>query len=471
MVIYYLFITVLVLMLFSYWILGQDILVPPFVVCATFSISILCAICNIDNWSINLSWLTYWVIVGGIAAFIFAYTYIYFFMFGFRIKSKKFIQKDILESTTNELQVIYIRKYILLIFAIFEIIVAFLLIREISTIALNHGFGGSLANRIYGYRKIVTYTDTSERISSFVMNCFIICNSAGYVLMYILINNYLSNKKINKLLLLDIVGCASISMLLGMRGYALRYFAAAIVMFYIIWNFKNSWKLKIRIKTIVKAVVLCCIVAWAFIQLQSVLGRSTTFNIFTYLSVYLGAPIQLLDMFLGDSKISAVSQIWGNETFPYIINWLSTKFNVSEWSNVLDLEFRFKNGQFLGNVYTAFRPYYHDFGYIGVIVLSALAGAFYSIIYNSIKYSKQRKSRNCISIKIVFYSYMYYSVIFMFFSNSFYEQLINSNMIKIILFFYITRWMFSDNLKNKKHVILGIKSQNLSKQRIKNIGD
>ena len=63
-------------------------------------------------------------------------------------------------------------------------------------------------------------------------------------------------------------------------------------------------------------------------------------------------------------------------------------------------EFRYSNGILLGNVYTSFRAFHHDFGFTGIIIFQVIEGFFYSIYYEKMK---RLKNKSGISATFILY--------------------------------------------------------------------
>lgn len=78
-------------------------------------------------------------------------------------------------------------------------------------------------------------------------------------------------------------------------------------------------------------------------------------------------------------------------------------------------------GYNLGNVSTALKPYYHDFGFIGTIALMSLMALIMQIFYESIKCDRNIIKPQ-VSLKLITYTQLLFDVAFTFFSNKFYEN-------------------------------------------------
>lgn len=114
----------------------------------------------------------------------------------------------------------------------------------------------------------------------------------------------------------------------------------------------------------------------SFIILAIVLGKRNSFaelNVKEYLTKYISVGIRNFDLFL---KNPVRSDFFGQETFPGFHRILYNYLNIGNlYATPLDgIQF---NGFSMGNIYTAFRRYYADFGLFGMLFISYLLGYFF----------------------------------------------------------------------------------------------
>lgn len=92
------------------------------------------------------------------------------------------------------------------------------------------------------------------------------------------------------------------------------------------------------------------------------------------------------------------------------------------------------------NVYTFIRPYYNDFGVIGVVIYSLLIGVFLSVLYeNSIRGSQKA---------MVFLSLFSFPIFFSFFSERFYLWLTQWILFYVVIYFSMVKIKFSLRAKS-----------------------
>lgn len=163
--------------------------------------------------------------------------------------------------------------------------------------------------------------------------------------------------------------------------------------------------------------------------------------------VYIAAPIKLLDLFITEEYLSDNGMPVGFYTFNHIFHWLGLHLGIKDWYQTADFGFRSVNGVFLGNVYTTFKPYYQDFGLIGVVFLSCLMGIIFSYVYYRIKYIRKSSAYISQDTWTVIYAFLFYSIALAFFYNWFYEYFFDLWFLKMMIYFYIVKKLLivSDN--------------------------
>lgn len=69
-------------------------------------------------------------------------------------------------------------------------------------------------------------------------------------------------------------------------------------------------------------------------------------------------------------------------------------------------------------------------------------GAVFGYLYYHIKYSNLRSIENKINYKLIIYIYLYIGISLSFFSNFFYETLVNIQFIKVLIYFKMFEFIF-----------------------------
>ena len=207
-------------------------------------------------------------------------------------------------------------------------------------------------------------------------------------------------------------------------------FLAALVMGYTIM--KKITNSRINTKNITKVFLLIVAIVLCFSKTRTLVGRTNDDDFVSYVSSYFGGSIELLDLYLRDPIEN--DGIFGKESF-YALNSALAKFGIMPKYR-MHLEFRSSNGIIIGNVYTAFRCFYHDFGIIGVIALQALLAIIWTYWYKRIM-----KQENLLKFNSSFIFYcMFVNCLFF---NSYRDNFLSSTLsvatITMILYFAIIK--------------------------------
>lgn len=151
--------------------------------------------------------------------------------------------------------------------------------------------------------------------------------------------------------------------------------------------------------------LLACVLFW----LTGVaVGRQIESSPFDYVATYIGYSLILFGSFLDGGSFPA-NGLFGSETFIGIYSFIGSHFGVSDFIYTYHLEWQYVGGMSMGNVYTAYRYWLHDFGVVGMLLISCVYGAFYSIFYGKAK--GYRKPRSSINYPLLMFSYFAYGVV------------------------------------------------------------
>lgn len=413
---------------------NRDLIEPSFLFCTSFCFATTWAAVYAKRWDLNLHRNTFFVILGGVAIF-----------FGVSFITKNILnitKRNRVDPIKNEFKVIEVeiwKKILFLLISIFTILYTIYFI-----INITNGSWKNISESINTYRRMTIFADRVNivfpRMLSYLRYAV---NAMGYWFIYIVINNYLIEKKIDKLSL-GVVVCSAVSgMVTGGRGYAIYIILAGIVITILFLNKKNGFRAKIDFKTLAKFMCVCFIIIFAFKTTGTMLGKVATskksinsFGFFDYLAVYCGAEIKNLDIYLRErlTIIRTKNNIFGSQTFINLIKWFGPSLGISNTNYSLDLPFRMVNGFNLGNVYTTFYPYIYDFGYKGVIIMTGIMSLIAQFIYEK---CKRVKLTDVPSINILIYSYIFNTLIFSFFSNKFYELILSKQFAYTIILWFI----------------------------------
>lgn len=389
----------------------RDYMAPAFIFSTTFLLAILNYASNLNRWGGRMSVDTMMVILVGVTTYI---------LVSVLVQSVDY-RKNIIHELDNNLSIITYRKNVIVLFMIFEVIISFLFAKQIILVTARYGTDGSLSSAVSMYQYLSKFTTLSFNIPSYILYSYILVTSSGYIFGYILVNNYLSTKKIDSFLVLPWLVSITSCFLTGSRGEFIRIILLMIV-FYVVRknNYINNIKQKIR--TFSYLILSFILLVVSFEWLAKLMGRDASLKMYDYISVYLGAPIENLNKYLRElATIPVLSNgTFGENTFREQFNWIYKLKGSTGKVVELNPPMNYSNGYNLGNVYTTFKFFFADGKIWGVILFTAIMAIILQVLYD---YLKNKRMSSKVEIAFLIYGYLFSGMMLSFFSNRFYESI------------------------------------------------
>lgn len=428
LMIFILFICVILCWIVALAINKYDIMAPASLICIGYLVSIVCAILNIESWGIDLSDKTVVILLIGILSALAGNILVILLD-----QTSHSTLSNNNYSTKHQLKMITNDSTTDMLFLTFILVVFVLYWRDIMRVS---GGGDTITTIIKNFR-YSTYNSTAlEDNLNIVVNQlqkFI----SGYAFIYTLIylNNYFVEGKIvlRKTVTIFIsVGIFAVSTILSGGRLQLIVFAVAVVNIIFVlrcWQ-KGKW-VSFGLKDIVKIIIIAFVAIVIFYYLKNILGRDSQEVIFSYITRYIGGSIELFDLFVKSPE--RASTMWGSETFSGFYGMFS-KFGY-DMDIIKGLEWRVSpNGYSLGNVYTAIRRYYSDFGICGVFLCEMIESCIFTAAY--LKLKRALRSDKKPYFLLLIYSVSLYAVVLDCIEGYFYITLCSvGNVIKIIIMY------------------------------------
>lgn len=289
---------------------------------------------------------------------------------------------------------------------------------EIYHIVLAAGWDGN--DFIDTYRNIMI--DQSGEGSSAGTGLFLnqmlkIVDASAYISLYCIIRNGLAGKaKTWKNIGLGFV-CITAHinhLLVGGRSEILHFIVAALIYYYILWHKKFGWNKSLVKKYIVVGLRICVVSIPVFYLLLVSMGRGRSghagVNMLQHASIYIGSGVALFDQYI--KAPVAGPAFFGEETLIGLSSLLERLGLLSNKVTERFLETRYltQNGALRSNMYTFFRRPYHDFGWCGMLLFTALVALLFSWVYNKkIKRNTEHKSWDYWNLA---YGYLFYWLFF-----------------------------------------------------------
>ena len=321
--------------------------------------------------------------------------------------------------------------------------------------AAAYGIGGDFFESMVQYKLIMTFHDTDDILLAspwYRGSLLAISSSFAYFAIYVFMKKKVINGKFDLIYGTNIFLYILLSFMGGSRSETFRIVTAVMFLWYIFYKIKKSKSFHIKF-VLAKLATIMTIIVLIFISFIFVIGRSKADMdleaVITAIFVYAGAPIFNLDIYLGNPW-QQTHEIFGELTFYRLISWIGSKFGDSSLVYELDLPFLSYQNYNLGNVYTTFYAFIYDFGFIGVIVLTAIMAAVCVWLYNKVRAS--RIMENNISFIVICYAYLVNDMIMLPFSNRFYETVVNIGTLYRFIIICILVCIVNKNMKSNKSI-------------------
>lgn len=254
-----------------------------------------------------------------------------------------------------------------------------------------------------------------------------------------IVNNVIArsfNKK-DLILLLNIVIYFVICFLSAKRGDMLQIVMGTFAGWYILYHRREGNNYKLSKEFIHKAIKVGAITLIAFGAYAAY--RNTNFKehgMLSYLCNYVSGALASLDVYFKQG--GKMCRWFGEETFVTLNNNLYFLFHIGFRSSRI-LEYRSYNGYNVVNIYTTFRRLYHDFGWLGVALLSGVQGFICTKVYRYVKLKQHTRS---IDFALVFYSYFFISILYVAMEDTFFTSDLSISGLGRIFILYITYKLF-----------------------------
>lgn len=375
-------------MLVSSYTINHDILFPSnilifsFLICAIYALLLMR---KVDDFMLYKTFLLLIIFIGLFAvASNFTYLIEKEFHHNYYLKDVKNKFKKVYNLNHNLVPYIHIDRYKIMLVVIIQmfillIIIIFLkkILGSISSQSLSM-FRESTEYQSHGFSLSIPYWfDLLINFSKFT----------SFFSMFILINNHFSNIKYYKSKLLLIMSSALFIplMVLSSSRYSFIVFIFYSLFLYV---FFSEYLEKSILMPIVYMILSLSFVVWIFQFIGKFIGRTTGDTL-----IYIGGSIVSFNDYIRfhPTVIHNPNKLVGTNTFNTLYKGLF-KLRLIPKKPTTDIHmFDGVNGYPIGNVYTAVRPFYEDFGLGGVVIFSLILGCIFGYLYwklKSIKFTK-----------------------------------------------------------------------------------
>lgn len=437
----FLLIMVGILLILSIFTSKDAIISPQFGFAACFIPGIIYAFNYLKRWNLYLSIQTIEIIIMGIAIFISVSALIGYLSHKFRFQVKKIrfhVENHVEDKCLSESIPAWKIRIVLILEVLSICLVLVFLVK-------NFGINISVAINTFRIRNRNAMFSDYVSLPGFTRLLRRIALAGGYIVMYLFANGIVYKSKKNRVTEIICIVLAFINgVILGGRGDGIQLIAAGVIIYLLVRRGKNG-SISIHINDIIKIIILVAIILATFAELGALLGRQMDFlNFNDYIAVYLSAELKNFDIFIRKGVFGASFK--NSQTMMNIVNTMGSLLGHQDWIHSLDNPYHYMGNIALGNVSTIFYAFMYDAGYIGVVVYTALFAVISQIVFQC---SLRAQTRQKISFSILFYSYVWYTVIFSFFSDKFYEMIFNTAFIWTLFSWIILGAIFNMRVKVK----------------------
>lgn len=436
---------VILLFVFSYVVIDRDFL-SPINLYLLFSILAISAmfLCYTE-WKLNeygaLATIVY--LTGSIA-----------YMLGCQIAkslSMRSINKRIAyefnEIKSERIELGYFKVAIMIITGILALYGTYSYIRRLGNFSIVSIMG--LGQVIQGARRMkVDGILFGENKKTFIWSVFSVLSVAfAHFSSFVLVKNIVNKcfKKRDLFLIIPLLLYILESLLNSSRGYIIQIFFAIIISWFISAKYNIGWRKRINIKAIKFTICIVLIVAPIFFGSLVFLGRFSTYEGFDfkqYALKYMSGGVRNLDLYL---KEPTETNLFGEETFINIHRSRYIKKGIGDNITIYH-EFRKIDGINMGNIYTSYRRFYHDFGFAGCLILPLVQGLILSSLYYNIN---RNPSKSKLSFIEIMYCWLSYATIYIVLEDLFFTQWFYLwGLKKLLAIFVAYLFIFNTSMRN-----------------------
>lgn len=422
---------------------GRDVVSPAFLFSAGFALATLCACLFSEQWGFTLHLRAFLVILLGVALFVGVSATVHYYFGKQGVRS--------VTETNSHIQEVENGAYgdggnliVQTLFFIIQIVITILTIVKINSFFQE----ASPFSAIGMFKESKTFS--SDNLSfGFPLNQIVnLIRASGYYFAYLLAKQLVTLRKTNRvslaITLLNFVSTLVLGFIVGGRTLGLGYVFCALAS-YLLLRRRRGLGIPLVLPIGVAAGVIVFLLLFRFLSF----GRSGNLGLSEYIGIYLGAPIYNLDAYLEAGTFGS-STPFGRMTLYCWYSYIGLKMGYAPWIYTLDLPFVTSGtGMNMGNVYTTFYAYIYDFGYIGVVVLIVVMAVLSQLAY---EWALRCDSRNLWDLAVIAYSFIGYQLMFSFFSNKFYEEILTPGYITTAIYLLVARYILAYLPKHIKRI-------------------
>lgn len=422
--IYLLFFLVLLLAIFCFFLLNRDLLSPSFWACIMFLIGIIINIINIYRWGDSYSIKSIDIIMLGLICIMCGE-----FIVTSLNRPRYMILKKTLIYHDHKNKLIIINNVKLTVILIVMLACLFIDIRSMNR-ALNVD---NIFTSLYG----AAHTSTG---GSFIRRLVVAINKGfSYCFIYfIFYNKIICRSKIPKKFFLPIIIYCVNALINTGRIVFIRLIVYTLFLFILFYVRNHGNRMRQVLRVFIVGVVALMGFFLIFTLMGNLLGKGIYNSAIDVIYYYTGSSIYTFNQYVVQGGTSP--SYFGEHTLYGIYNILHYLISSIPHVNNPSLEVTYIP-HWYSNIYTAFRRYYQDFGWAGMVVIPTFLGMFYT------KLKIWAQSDETYGWKCIFFAYSIYPIIEIAIEERFFMTYLSfSTCFELVVMYCIYKFVMRVNL-------------------------
>lgn len=403
--------------------ISKDLLSPTSILCLVFIFATSCALYNSGAWFFSLDSKALSLLLTGIFSFALVAGLVRFFTTRNIDRYASVFQSGSVRGV-EPVNVSDVQAYFAAFFFVGLIVVYLYFLR--STV----GNFVQLKDIAYIYR-----TGNSEgtlELPFIARLSWTVLRGLSIVVIYVLVRNAMAKSFLRYhglLLSCCVLLYGFIGLVSGERASSLRLIALAVIVWGIFWKRQNPTRANVSFKLIVTAIIGFVLVLYGFSAIRFFVGRTMSLTPIDYITYYAGVPIYNFNY---ATSFNTAPSMDGAMTFRGLHNNLARVFGGVITSVHRAYVVNPYNKLSMGNVYTFMFDYYHDYGVVGIIVLTSI----YSLIINMFYTFSIYRVRDS-AWRVCLYGFIGTTIFFTGFTEQFYSTYLALTSLEVI----VTIWV------------------------------
>lgn len=437
LIIYY-----IALLCFCHYESRKILITPEFCFIGCFLPQLIYALFYVKRWNIDLSAGTMAVYMLGGTIFIVS-----------GIMARHFLGRKLIDNTQTYIKVNSIKLNKLFLMAFIFVQVASLVIVANAIEQATGRYNLAEAIDMFGFLS----KGSGLEMPSIPGKLNMLCYTSSFLWAYYLIHSYVFKYKSPKILLFINLALSTVHhTLTGSRGGVVELVIAAIVFWYLFQGEKKHWSRVIPFKSLFKIILIMVALLVVFRLSLEMLGRTATEGeaFSDYIARYLSAELKNIDTRIVQGKMG-FTDILNSNTLSPLVSFFFKIFGFKYTGHLADESTYLSiNGFGLGNVYTIYYSMIQDLHYLGLFVFLPIMAVIceWSFVF-AIRANRLKNKNIGLRMSVVIYGYIVSKLIFSFFSNRFYGNIISTGTIWCIAFWMIVKYASEKNL-NKGYIYI-----------------